>query len=126
MHAMHDVAVYNSDTSPVQRPRARWPRGAAQRDDASEQRDDDSEWEAVGRREGREAGSPGLCSWARIAPGDEPLQIDRGRGGDVLQVGFRHPPIPRAAEPKGAHALRQQVAQLDITPPASFARHAKL
>jgi hypothetical protein len=75
MHAMNDWVVYHSDTSPVQRSRARRPRGrgAAQRDDASEQRDDASEREAVGRREGREAGRPGLCAWALIAPGDQPL-----------------------------------------------------
>ena len=85
MHARHDLVVYHSNTSSVQRRRARRPRGrgAAQKDDASE-------WEAVGRRAGRDAGSPGLGSWARIAPGDEPLQSDRGRGGDVLHVGFGH------------------------------------
>jgi hypothetical protein len=79
MHAMHDLVVYNSDTSSVQRLRARWPRGRG-----AAQRDDNSEREAVGRREGREAGSPSLCAWARIEPGDEPLQIDRGGSGHML------------------------------------------
>jgi hypothetical protein len=100
---MHDVVAYHSDTSSVQRLHARRPR-----ERGTAPREDDAEWEAVGRCEGREARRPSLCAWARLEPGDQPLPIDRGGGGDVLHVRFRHPPIPRAAEPKGAPPLRQR------------------
>jgi len=62
--------------------------------------------ERVGRREGGETGGARLRPWARVEPRDQAVDID-GRGDrDMLQVGFRHAPIPSPAQAKGAHALR--------------------
>src|SRR5215831_10850126 len=64
--------------------------------------------ERVGRREGGETGGARLRAWALGEPRDNAVYID-GRGDrDVLHVGFRHAPIPRPTQAKGAHALRER------------------
>jgi hypothetical protein len=56
-------------------------------------------------REGGETGGARLRPGAPVEPRDNTVEID-GRGGrDVLQMRFREPPIPRAAEPKRTHPL---------------------
>ena len=48
-------------------------------------------------------------------PGGEAVEIDRGRGRHVLQAGPGQPAIAAAAEPEGAHPLRE--GALDPGPP---------
>jgi hypothetical protein len=68
-------------------------------------------WDTVG-----EVGSSGERGEARGTgggargcpePGGEAFEIDRGRSRHVLQVGFGQPPIAAAAQPEGAHPLRE-------------------
>src|SRR6266567_6409798 len=56
--------------------------------------------ERVGRREGGETGDARLRPWALVKPRDNAVDIDGGGGRDVLHVGLRHAPIPRAPQPK--------------------------
>jgi len=59
-------------------------------------------------REGGETGGARLRPGAPVEPRDNTVEID-GRGGrDVLQMRFREPPIPRAAEPKRTHPLGER------------------
>src|SRR4029450_3398034 len=59
-------------------------------------------------REGGETGGARLRPGAPVEPRDNTVEID-GRGGrDVLQMRFREPPIPRAAEAKRAHPLGER------------------
>src|SRR4029434_2985503 len=59
-------------------------------------------------REGGETGGARLRPGALVQPRDNTVEID-GRGGrDVLQMRFREPPIPRAAEPKRTHPLGER------------------
>ena len=51
----------------------------------------------------------------RPEPGGEAVEIDRGRGRHVLQVGPGQPAIAAAAQPEGAHPLRE--GALDPGPP---------
>ena len=44
-------------------------------------------------REGGETGGARLRSWALIEPRHNPIDIDRGGDGDVLQMRFRQAPI---------------------------------
>src|SRR5690348_4841475 len=67
------------------------------------------------RREGGEAGGAGGGARGRPEPGGEALEVDRGRGGDVLQVGPGQPAVAAAAQPERAHALRDRA--LDPGPP---------
>src|SRR4051812_3814315 len=60
------------------------------------------------RREGGEAGGAGGGARDRPEPGGETLEVDRGRGGDVLQVGPGQAAVAAAAQPEGAHALRDR------------------
>jgi len=55
-----------------------------------------------------EAGGPRLGPWALVEPCHDPIHIDRRGSRDVLQVRFRQAPIPRAPQPKRAHALRER------------------
>src|SRR3954447_10236100 len=57
--------------------------------------------------EGAKTRGAGGGAWARADPGGEPLEVDRGRGGHVLQMGFGQPAIAAAAQPEGAHPLRE-------------------
>src|SRR6516162_3013520 len=81
--------------------------------------------ERVGRREGGETGGARLRLGALVQPRDNPVDID-GRGGrDVLQVRFREPPIPCAAEPKRAYPLGERAFDAraaGILPLALFTR----
>ena len=45
----------------------------------------------------------------------EALEVDRGRGRHVLQVGLGQPAVAAAAQPEGAHPLRDRA--LDPGPP---------
>src|SRR5512135_103242 len=72
-----------------------------------------------------EVGSSGECgkargagdgTWDRPEPGGEAVQIDRGRGRHVLQVGLSQAAVAAAAQPEGAHALRDRA--LDPGPPS--------
>jgi hypothetical protein len=59
-------------------------------------------------REGGETGGARLRPGALVQPRDNTVNID-GRGGrNVLQVRFREPPIPRAAEPTSAYSLGER------------------
>ena len=67
-----------------------------------------TEMQRVHWREGGETGGARLRPRALVEPRDNTVNID-GRGSrDVLQVRFRQPPIPRAAEPKRADPLRKR------------------
>src|SRR5262249_10916138 len=66
--------------------------------------------ERVGRREGGETGGARLRPWALVEPRDNAVDIDGGSGRDVLQVCFREPPIPRAAEPESAYPLGERAS----------------
>src|SRR4051794_41565602 len=52
----------------------------------------------------------------RAEPGGETLDVDRGRGGDVLEVRPGQPAVAAAAQAEGAHPLRDRA--LDPGPPA--------
>src|SRR3954469_2683327 len=67
------------------------------------------------RREGGEARGAGGGARDRPEPGGEALEVDRGRGRHVLQAGPGQPPVAAAAQPEGAHALRDRA--LDPGPP---------
>ena len=56
--------------------------------------------------EGGEARGAGGGARDRAEPGREPLEVDRGRGGHVLQVGLGQPPVAAAAQAEGADAQR--------------------
>jgi hypothetical protein len=56
------------------------------------------------RGKAREAGG---SQGPLVEPGDNPLHIDGGCRGHMLQVRFRQAPIPRPAQPKRAHPLRE-------------------
>ena len=56
--------------------------------------------------EAGEAGGTGGGARGSPEPGREPLEVDRGRGGHVLQVGLGQPPVAAAAQAEGADALR--------------------
>jgi hypothetical protein len=43
-----------------------------------------------------------------VAPICGPLDIDRGGGGDMLQVGLGQPAVPRRPQPEGAHPLGER------------------
>src|SRR5918992_2141010 len=60
------------------------------------------------RRQHSKASRASLCPWALVEPGHNPLHIHRGGGGDVLEVGFREPPIPGVPQPKAAYALGER------------------
>src|SRR4051794_3129387 len=66
--------------------------------------------------EGGEAGGAGGGARDRPEPGGEPFEVDRGRGGDVLEVRSGQPAIAAATQPEGAHPLRE--GALDPGPPA--------
>src|SRR5262249_42814377 len=77
------------------------------------------------RREGGETGSTRLRPWAFVEPRDNAVDIDGSGGRDVLQVRFREPPIPRAAEPKSAYPLGERAFDAraaGILPLALFTR----
>src|SRR4051794_24787377 len=57
---------------------------------------------------GGEARGAGGGARDRPEPGREPLEVDGGRGGHVLQMGFGQPAVAAAAQPEGAHALRDR------------------
>ena len=59
-------------------------------------------------RESGETGGARLRPRALVEPRDNTVEIDGRGGGDVLQVRFREPPIPRAAEPKRADPLGER------------------
>ena len=61
----------------------------------------------AGRSQRREAGYPRIGLWALVEPSYDPIDIHGGGGGHVLYVRLWQPPIPRAPQPKGAHALRE-------------------
>ena len=65
---------------------------------------DGARWQARGRQNGRCASGP----WALVEPRDNAVDIDGGGDRDVLQVGLRQAPIPRASQPKGAHPLGER------------------
>src|SRR3954465_3476035 len=67
------------------------------------------------RREGGEARGAGGGARDRPEPGGDALEVDRGRGRHVLQAGPGQPPVAAAAQPEGAHALRDRA--LDPGPP---------
>src|SRR5713101_7080331 len=71
--------------------------------------------ERVGRREGGETGDARLRPWALVEPRDNAVDIDGGSDRDVLQVRFRHAPIPGPAQAKGANPLRE--CPFDAGPP---------
>src|SRR4051794_2650001 len=56
--------------------------------------------------EAGEARGAGGGAWGRPEPGGEALDIDRGRGRHVLEVGLGEAAIAAAAQPERAHALR--------------------
>ena len=60
------------------------------------------------RRQGRKARDPSCGPWPLLQPGDNPIDIDRGGGGHVLQVGLLYAPIASPTEAEGPHALRQR------------------
>ena len=60
-----------------------------------------------GRQSGK-AGGARRGPWAPVEPRDNAVDIDGGRGRDVLQMRFRETPIPRAAEPKRAYPLGER------------------
>ena len=62
----------------------------------------------VRRRKRGKARDPCHGPWALVEPRDNAVDIDRGGDGDVLQVGFRETPIPRAAEPESADPLGER------------------
>src|SRR3989454_10272995 len=59
----------------------------------------------VRRRKRGKAGDPCHGRWALVEPRDNAVNIDRSGNRDVLQVGFRQPPIPCPAQPKRTHSL---------------------
>ena len=59
-------------------------------------------------REGGETGGPRLRPGALVQPRDNTVDIDGSGSRDVLQVRFREPPIPRAAEPTSAYPLGER------------------
>jgi hypothetical protein len=65
--------------------------------------------------EGGEARDPGGGARDRPEPGGEPLEVERGRGCNVLQVGPGQSAVAAAAQPEGAHPLRDRA--LDPGPP---------
>src|SRR3954454_20658380 len=65
--------------------------------------------------QGGEAGDAGGGTRGRAEPGGETLDVDRGRSGDVLEVRPGEPAVAAAAQPEGAHALRD--GALDPGPP---------
>src|SRR2546429_3351394 len=69
----------------------------------------------VRRRKSGKAGDPCHGPWALVEPRDNAVDIDRGGGRDVLQVGLRHAPVSGPSQPKGAHPLRER--PLDAGPP---------
>src|SRR5690349_23506751 len=64
-----------------------------------------------------EAGGAGGGARDRPEPVAQASEVDRGRGGHVLQVGPGQPAVTAAAQPEGAHALRE--GALDPGPPVS-------
>src|SRR5713101_4327109 len=73
-------------------------------------------WMARGRRrKSGETGDARLRPWALVEPRDNAVDIDGGSDRDVLQVRFRHAPIPGPAQAKGAHPLRER--PFDAGPP---------
>src|SRR4051795_9663897 len=77
------------------------------------------------RREGGEARGAGGGARDRPEPGGEALEIDRGRGRHVLQAGPGQPPVAAAAQPEGAHALRDRALDPGsprVEPPALLRR----
>ena len=62
-----------------------------------------------------EAGGAGGGARDRPEPGGEALEVDRGRGGHVLQVGPGQPAVAAPAQAEGAHPLRD--GALDPGPP---------
>src|SRR3954451_24937 len=75
----------------------------------------DTVGEVVSGGQGGEARGAGGGARGRAEPGGETLDVDRGRGGDVLQVRPGEPAVARPAQPEGAHALRD--GALDSGPP---------
>src|SRR3954451_7429490 len=63
-----------------------------------------------------EAGGAGGGPRGRPEPGREALEVDRGRGGDVLQVRPGQPAVAAAAQAEGTHTPGQ--GALDPGPPA--------
>src|SRR4051794_32732714 len=63
-----------------------------------------------------EAGGAGGGARGRPEPGREALEVDRGRGGDVLQVRPGQPAVAAAAQAEGTHTPGQ--GALDPGPPA--------
>src|SRR4051794_27082807 len=62
-----------------------------------------------------EARGAGGGARGRAEPGGETLDVDRGRGGDVLEVRAGQPAVAAAAQAERAHALRE--GALDPGPP---------
>src|SRR4051794_33480661 len=69
-----------------------------------------------GDGEGGEAGGTGGGARGRPEPGREALEVDRGRGGDVLHVRPGQPAVAAAAQAEGTHTPGQ--GALDPGPPA--------
>src|SRR5689334_15243423 len=67
------------------------------------------------RREGGEARGAGGGARGRAEPGGEALEVDRGRGGHVLEARPGQPAVAAAAQAEGAHPLRDRA--LDPGPP---------
>src|SRR5690349_17284773 len=75
----------------------------------------DTVGEVVSGGQGGEARGAGGSARGSSEPGGETLDVDRGRGGDVLEVRPGQPAVAAAAQPEGAHALRDRA--LDPGPP---------
>src|SRR6478609_2169284 len=75
----------------------------------------DTVGEVVSGGQGGEARGPGGGARGRAEPGGETLDVDRGRGGDLLEARPGQPAVAAAAQAERAHALRE--GALDPGPP---------
>ena len=91
-------------------------RGIAGPSRVTEQESGGYRWRSrLRRRERGEARGAGGGARGRPEPGGEALEVDRGRGRHVLQVGPGQPAVAAAAQAEGAHPLRDRA--LDPGPP---------